>query len=464
MAHVFTFNKTFLAVALWVSTSPVHALGLVEAYSFALRHDPTFQAAIKENDAGQEYENIGRAGLLPRVNANYQNMPHNWQKQDSSSTNFFGQTQNVTERQKYKSYSGSISLTQPLFDYEAWSRYQMGIAQSLMANERYRIYLLDLAVRVTNAYLEVTQARDQLELVTAQIKTYEQQLTLNKVMLDGGEGTITDISETEAAWDLAKAHQIEAQNTLESSQRTLGSLTGIPLTEMNTVQSLQTRAFTFIPLSPGKYAQWESLSLKHNPIIAETQHGVKVAKHDIERSRAGFMPTVNLYASHAISDSGSDNTIGQRYRTDSVGLQVSMPLFSGGETAAMTRQSAARYEQAMHTRDAQVANTLNELHTQYDLVQSSQARISAYQSAVKNAEVRLTSTRKSVMAGERSNLDVITAAQQLYTARADLMNAKYTYIKAYIGLLNNAGVLKQQDITRVARYFSPVSTRVTDAN
>lgn len=437
------------------------ALGLVEAYSLALRNDPGFQAAIKENEASQEIKNIARAALLPQVSASYQTSPHNRQKREYTSTNFYGEEHNVIEHEKYKSYSGSLTLTQPIFDYEAWSRYQMGIAQTLMSNAKYHSSLLDLAVRVTNAYLDLTNARDQLDLAYTQTRSYEQQLKQNRVMMQGGEGTLTDISETEAAYNLAKARQIEAHDTMESSERLLGSLIGISLSKVNGVQSLHQHRFTLIDMTPSTYEEWEKIAIKNNPVIAEKQRGMDVAKYDIERNRSGFLPVVNLYATHSVNDSSTSNTIGQRYNTDSVGLQVSLPIFSGGETLAATRQAKARYEQAMYERDAQILNILNDLHTQFSLVKSSKEKISAYEYAVKNAEVRITSTEKSVLAGQRVNLDVINATQQLYQARSELTNAKYTYIKAYVNLLNNSGTLEYKDIIHISRYFTPVNNSIT---
>ena len=136
-------------------TAPAYSLGILDAYSLALEKDPTFQAAIKEKEAGNETENIGRAGLLPKVSLNYQNAPRNWQTQKYQASDIFGNVSNVTKRQQYRSYAGSVTLTQPLFDYEAYAKYKSGVAQSLMADEKYRGKYLDLAVRVITAYVGV---------------------------------------------------------------------------------------------------------------------------------------------------------------------------------------------------------------------------------------------------------------------------------------------------------------------
>lgn len=72
-----------IGTLLFAMSAPVYSIGILDAYSLALEKDPTFRAAIKEKEAGDENENIGRAGLLPKVSLNYQNSPRNWQTQST---------------------------------------------------------------------------------------------------------------------------------------------------------------------------------------------------------------------------------------------------------------------------------------------------------------------------------------------------------------------------------------------
>ncbi len=94
-----------IGTLLFAMSAPVYSIGILDAYSLALEKDPTFRAAIKEKEAGDENENIGRAGLLPKVSLNYQNSPRNWQTQKYP----LGNVSEVTKRQQYRSYSGSVT-------------------------------------------------------------------------------------------------------------------------------------------------------------------------------------------------------------------------------------------------------------------------------------------------------------------------------------------------------------------
>ncbi len=408
----------------WVLSAPVYSLGILDAYSLALEKDPTFQAAIKEKEAGDEAKNIGRAGLLPKVSLNYQNAPRNWQTQKYQTSDIFGNVSDVTKRQQYRSYAGSVTLTQPLFDYEAYAKYKTGVAQSLMADEKYRSKYLELAVRVISAYVSVAYAKDQIALAEAQKAAYKEQLALNDRLMAAGEGTVTDVAETQARYSLAEAQVIEARDVLDSAQRELEVIIGIPLDQLDALQTLRQGKFQVSPLRFTAFDDWQKLAMERNPQLASSRHGVEAARYDVERNRAGFMPQVQLYASHSENDSSSDNTVNQKYRTDSVGVQVSMPIYSGGGVAASTRQAAARYGQAKYELDAQVGSIMNDLRKQFNQCISSQAKLRAYELAVKSATTQVEATRQSVLAGQRVNVDVLNAEQQLYAAQRDLAEAK----------------------------------------
>ena len=444
-----------ISTLLFAISAPVHSIGILDAYSLALEKDPTFRAAIKEKEAGDENENIGRAGLLPKVSANYQNSPRNWQTQKYPASDIFGNSLGeATKRQQYRSHSSSITLTQPLFDYEAYARYKAGVAQTLMSDERYRSKYLDLAVRVISAYVEVAYSKDQIALASAQKAAYKEQLALNDRLMSAGEGTITDVSETQARYSLAEAQEIEARDALDAAQRELEVIIGVPLDQLDELQVLRPGKFQVAPLIPSKFEEWQKIALENNPMLAASRHGVDAAKYEVERNRAGFMPQVQLYASHSENDSSSDNTVNQKYRTDSIGVQVSVPIYAGGGVSASTRQAASRYGQAMYEMDAQVGTTLNDLRKQFNLCISSRAKLAAYELAVKSATTQVTATRQSVLAGQRVNVDVLNAEQQLYSAQRDLASAKYTYIKSWITLLSDSGTLDEKDVKRVAQYFS----------
>lgn len=207
------------------------------------------------------------------------------------------------------------------------------------------------------------------------------------------------------------------------------------------------------PLSPASYTAWRDLALAENPELASLRHAVDVARYEVEQNRADFLPRLGLYASTGKSKSGSENTYNQRYETDSVGIQLSVPLFSGGETLAATRQATHRMEKSHYDLDDKVRETLNQVRKMYNQSSSSAAKIRAYEMTVDSARTLVMATRKSIAAGVRVNLDLLNAEQALYSAMNELSKAKYDYLTAWARLRFYAGVLDEADLELVAANF-----------
>ncbi|MGO1270795.1 TolC family outer membrane protein [Pseudomonas helleri] len=422
--------------------SPVQALGLLEAYDLAVRNDPTFQAAIEERAAGQENRALGRSALLPTLAWNYSNS-----RNESEVT----QSHTKTDRD-YRSYAATLTLQQPLLDYEAYARFKQGAAQALLADERFRSKSQYLAVRVLSAYSQALLAQERIELSRAQKRAYSERLQLNQQLLKGGEGTRTDVLETQARLSLAVAQEIEAQDTLDAALHELEAMLGEPL-QVEQLDPLLPH-FSIQPLEPQRFESWRELALANNPDLASQQHALMSAEYEVERKRAGHLPKLSVYASSRQTSSDSESTYHQKYDTNSVGIQLSVPLFAGGSVSASTRQAARQLSQAQYELDAQTAATLVDLRKQYNLNSSAAAKVRAYEMAVQSASALVDATRKSVSGGERVNLDVLDAEQQLYSAKRDLAEAKYAYLLARVQLKYYAGLLNDSDLLQVAGYFS----------
>lgn len=434
------FPTLLLALA-W----PASALDLRDAYALALRNDPTLQAALAERDAGQEARAIGRAGLLPTLSYSYSSA-----RNDSEVTQASTQG-NVTSQRDYRSRASTLTLQQPLFDYAAWAAYRQGEAEALMADARYRGRSQELLVRLFSAYSEALFAQDQIALVQAQRRAYAEQLQFNQRLFQAGEGTRTDLLETGARLELARAQEIEAVDNLDAALRQLQAIVGEPLAVQDLIPLAED--FTLQPLQPARFETWRDLALAANPELAAQRHALDRARYAVERNRAGHLPTVSAYASTSKTRSGSESTYNQEYDTDSIGLQISLPLFAGGAVSASTRRAVAEVEQASHSLDAQTAETLNQLRQQFNLCASSAAKLRAYALAVESASTLIEATRRSVAGGERVNLDVLDAEQQLYSARRDLAQARYGYLRAWLQLRYLAGQLVPGDLEALAGYF-----------
>ncbi|QXI44715.1 TolC family outer membrane protein [Pseudomonas wayambapalatensis] len=421
-------------------------MGPFQVYEQALRRDPTYLAAFKAREAGQEYRAIGRAGLLPNLSYSYN------KGRNDSKASYLGDSRRSSEDRRYDSYGSTFILQQPLFDYEAYAAYRKGVAQALFADESFRDQSQQLLVRVMTSYTQALYARDQIAISVASKQAYRQQFQQNQRLFQAGEGTRTDILEAQARFELADAEEIQARNDEDAALRELGALIGEPAVQIDMLAPLRS-GFALPQVMPSGYEAWQSLALASNPQLGSQRQALEVARYEVERNRAGHLPKVSAFATSRRQESDSGNTYNQRYDTNTVGIEISVPLFAGGGVSASTRQASRHLEQAEYELDGNTRSTLIELRKQYNACESGASRLRAYERALQAAEALVVSTRKSVQGGERVNLDVLNAEQQLATTRRDLARARYDYLLAWIKLHYQAGTLSEAQLARVDEAF-----------
>ncbi len=435
-----------LGFALWAGNA--QALGPFQVYEQALRNDPEFLAALQERDAGQESRTIGRAGLLPKLSYNYNKGRNN------SRATYLNERGNSHEDRNYNSYGSTFTVQQPLIDYEAYANYRKGVAQALFADETFRSKSQELLVRVLTHYTQALFAQDQIDNARAKKNAYEQQFQQNEQLFRQGEGTRTDILEAESRYELATAEQLQAQDDQDAALRELGALIGVATVNIDELTPLPA-SFSALPLQPASYSNWHTMALESNPLLASQREALEVARYEVERNRAGHLPKLNAYASVRKMESESGNTYNQRYDTNTIGIEISLPLYAGGGVAASVRQASSNLARVEYELEGKTRETLIELRRQFNACQSGVSKLRAYQKALISAEALVVSTRQSILGGERVNLDALNAEQQLYSTRRDLAQARYDYLLAWTKLHFYAGTLGEQDLARVDEAFVP---------
>lgn len=435
-----------LGFALWAGNA--QALGPFQVYEQALRNDPEFLAALQERDAGQESRTIGRAGLLPKLSYNYNKGRNN------SRATYLNERGNSHEDRNYNSYGSTFTVQQPLIDYEAYANYRKGVAQALFADETFRSKSQELLVRVLTHYTQALFAQDQIDNARAKKNAYEQQFQQNEQLFRQGEGTRTDILEAESRYELATAEQLQAQDDQDAALRELGALIGVATVNIDELTPLPV-SFSALPLQPASFSSWHTMALESNPLLASQREALEVARYEVERNRAGHLPKLNAYASVRKMESESGNTYNQRYDTNTIGIEISLPLYAGGGVAASVRQASSNLARVEYELEGKTRETLIELRRQFNACQSGVSKLRAYQKALVSAEALVVSTRQSILGGERVNLDALNAEQQLYSTRRDLAQARYDYLLAWTKLHFYAGTLGEQDLARLDEVFVP---------
>lgn len=436
------------ALCMALMSTSASALDLLHAYEAALSNDPEFRSAVKDNEAGQANRIIGRSALMPRVVGTYNQYANDSTVSGPIVTNGPSQTVNKS----YPSDLLQFQLTQPLFNLAALAQMRQANAQADLSDAKFLYNSQDLLVRVLQAYTDVLYAQDNLKFLESQRDAYREQLKVNQRMFDKGEGTLTDALETRASYELSEAQVIEARDVLENNKRKLEALIGETLKSDSEVKKLSTN-FRVFPLVPGAFEIWKDTAIANNAELRASNHNVEVARQEYEKQKAAHYPVVAGVVGWNQQRSQNYSAINQNALTTQAGVQITMPIFSGGETVGRSSQSRAIFEKAMADRDAIRERVITELRKQYDAVKSSVARVEALNRAVDSARELTRAMRKSVQGGQRINLDVLLSDKALSTAQRDLAQAKYGYMIAFVKLKQYSGELTVNDMEKIAMNF-----------
>lgn len=427
------------AAALMMASASASALSLVEAYEKARLHDPVYRAAFYSNESGKENRILGRANLLPTISGSYSAYKNRADIEAGG---------RVTHP-AYTSRAGNVSLRQAVFNLDAWARYKQGQAQSNASAAQFEADSQTLILRVVAAYIEALFANDQVALAVASRDMYTEQNKVNATLFAKGEGTKTDMLETQARLDLSEAKLLEAKDLQLAARTALSGIIGDDVTSLDSL----TTAFRVRPADKAGFETWKQAALERNPELKAQMFSVEIARAEVLKARAGHTPRLDLVATYAKNDSETINTLAQKSTVRSIGVQLNVPIYSGGSVNAATRQAVANQERVRADMDGKTNKVLLDLRRDYDSVASSVTRIDALVKAVESAKLLMTATTQSIKGGVRINLDLLNAQEQLYTAQRDLAQARYTYLLGSLKLRAGSGALSSDDVREIATNF-----------
>lgn len=429
------FVKTALACALAgaavASWAQALTMDLKQVYQAALEQDATIRASRAAADSGRERLPQARAGLLPQISASAGRNNNNL---DTTAPNILGTP--VTTNDKYLSDNKTLQLRQPLVNIQRWLQFQQAksVVEEVEANlDR---DLQNLVVRVAGAYFEALMSDEQLDLVLAQKKTYTALVDAAKKGLAAGSGTRTDIDDAQSRLDMAAAQELEARQNQDLARRQLQLLVNQPVDQ---IAKLNVAALRLSAPMPANLDDWTRKAEQASPEIRAMQARLEAARQEVSKAQAGHLPTLDAVAQW--SNSGSENItrVNSRYENKTIGLQLNIPLYSGGYVNSTIRQAVAEQTRAEESLEALRRDLGVRVHKEYRGVSEGVLRVRALEQAARSAEQMMKSTQMSLTAGSRSQLDVLNAQQQFTLALRDLAQARLVYLLSGVRLASLVG-------------------------
>ncbi len=431
-----------LAACAMFTAPPAVAADLLQIYRDAKANDAVYAGARATVEAGRERLPQGRALILPTVN-----LAGNSTYTDGDVR--AGVPNAVLLPRQFTSNTWTVTLNQPLFRMQNWAQYQQAEFQVAQAEAQFGQAGQDLIVRTAQAYFDVLASQDSLAFIVAQKAAIAEQLAQAKRNFEVGTATITDTHDAQARFDLSTSQEIAAQNDLEIKQRVLQQLIGsVP----DGLAKLRTN-LQLVPPQPAVMETWVETAQKENFTVKVQESALEIASREVERSRAGHYPTLDLVGTMGTASvtgtTNANTATGSDIRSATIGLQLSLPIFAGGATSSRVRETLALQEKARSDLENSRRQSALAARQSFLGVTNGMAQVRALEQAVLSSETALASNKLGYEVGVRINIDVLNAQQQVFSTRRDMSRARYDTIMNGLKLKAAAGNLTEADLEQV---------------
>lgn len=431
--------KRVAAVSLGLLCSPIHAESLLDLYQQAKAQDPVYQAALEDYQASLAKVPQARAQLLPQVGLQLS------AKQFDQDMSYDQPVMFPQGKQSYRQYQGGIEIRQSLYERKRWIDLDQAELDALASAQTLKHSEQNLILRVASAYFKLLQAEDQLSLIQAQKAAVAEQRAMAERNFQVGRARITDTNEAEARFDLISAQQIQTENEREIQWQALRQLLGkLP----NGLQPLKTDLQ--LPDMQNSLEHWLQQARQQNPQLAEFDIRLQQAGNQVRRNRSQHGPRIDLVAGYQKEDSGG----GPMYSAfdaqgSSIGVELTVPIYSGGAISAQVTESLHQRQSLEYRREAAARQLEQQTRTAYLGVVNGLALVKALNQALKSSASSVDSTQTGLSVGLRTQLDLLNAQQQWFSAKRDLAGARYSYLLNGLQLQAAAGQLDVQDLNQI---------------
>lgn len=445
------FKVGILALALTglfdASLHNVQAEDLLEIYNEAYQRDPVVLQSKANRDRAVAAIDEASAALLPQINImgglSFSHISPAGSGSSYSNT----------------ALSGGVDLSQAIWRHSSWVNRDIATKLATQQELVYADALQQLILRVANAYFSVLNALDTVTFAKANQAALQRQLSEATRRFHVGLIAETDQLEARAAYDLASAQVISAENTLINSYEEIRKLIGRQVSE---IKGLDEHRFSPMPVT-GSVGQIVDDAEKNNLGLQASIVGRDIAKDQIVLAQTGHEPTVDLGGSLQLVDNNySSNNVMQAdglTTQGTIGINVMMPIYTGGAVESRVAQAQHAYVAASEALELTHRTMVSNVNNNYNNVQAAISSVIAYQQTEKSAQSALEATQAGYEVGTRTISDVLDATQQLYSAKQSLSAARFNYVMSRLQLLYTQGALTLEEIEAINRGLNKKATK-----
>ena len=444
------------------ATSPAMSADLLDVYRLAQQNDPEIAIAEANYLAAAEAAPQARAQYLPQISATAGYDFTNDSAATRDQVNFLDDgsvevLQDIESESRSDGWSATLSLRQTIFNWGTINEIQQAAAEVARAEAEYNAAQQQLIVRVAEAYFDLLAARDSLQAAQINKEAIARQLDQAKKRFEVGLIAITDVQESQAAFDQATAEVIAAERTAFSARENLRAVIGEYVDDPEAPSAEMPLASP----QPESTEQWVEKALEQNLTVIASRFALESAEQTTGIRRAGHYPTLDLVARHTETE-GSDQssyfggtlpTLDESFENDYVGVELSVPIFSGGATQSRTRQAAFQESAARSSLKQAIRNAESQTRDTYLGVMSDIARVQALKQAYESSQTALKATQAGYEVGTRTAVDVLTARRNELQALINYQRARYDYVLNSLRLKQAAGILTGEDVAEISTWM-----------
>ncbi len=445
---------TVLGSAAYAAPLSQDKVNLLDVYQLAVDNNADLAAAHADYQAQSERVPQARAGLLPQIGAGASNSS-NRSKVDT------------TTGSQSASRSGVVyqaSLSQPLFRLDRW--YQLQAAQA--SNEQSALELSaieqNLILQSSEVYFAVLRAQDNLAASRAEESAFKRQFDLANERFDVGLSDKTDVLQAQAAYDAARANRLVAERMVSDAFQAVSTLTNVDLAALEGVK----HSLPILAPSPNDASAWVNTASEQNLGLQAINYAVQAAQDSVKQRKSDHAPTVDAVAQYQKGDndslgfvnSGQSSLMGMpRYNGNaeqsSIGIQLNIPLYTGGMTSSQVREGVYRLDQAEQMRESLRRKTVQDARNFHRAVNTDVEQVQALKQAIISSQSAVEATQIGYDVGTRNIVDVLDAQRYLYAAVRNYNNARYDYILNNLRLQQTAGTLSPDNLQALSIYLNP---------
>ena len=435
----------------WAEDAPLASkTDLVTVYNEAVKNNADLAAARANYEAIREVVPQARAGLLPNLSAGA----------DATNTDTQVDRRDIDDLDASRSgLSYQANLSQPLFRADRWYQFQAAKATDQQAALQLSATEQNMILLSAETYFAVLRAQDTLASTKAEEAAFKRQLDQANERFDVGLSDKTDVLEAQAGYDTARANRILAQRAVEDAFQALVTLTN---REYASIEGIQHTLPVLAP-TPNDAKAWVDTAAQQNLNLQASNYAVDAAEETLRQRKAGHAPTLDAVARYQKGDNDSlgftNSDLAAPYNGDaeqtSIGLQLNIPIYSGGLTSSQVREAFQRLGQSEQLRESLRRQVVQNTRNLYRAVNTDVETVQARRQSIISNQSALEATEIGYQVGTRNIVDVLDAQRQLYSSVRNYNDARYDYILNNLRLKQAAGTLAPTDLEALSSFLKP---------